>query len=83
MRAAIVRKNGRLISKNDDRFDLIDRIGYFPFKELRIQDQAYFISDLDLFDFFQTTTETLKNYDVDYYPNWNFEACVLPWYSIV
>lgn len=74
MRAAIVRKSGELISKNDNRFDLINRIGYFPFRELRRDNQAYFISDLELFDFFQATTETLSDYHVDYYPNWNFEA---------
>lgn len=74
MRAAIVRKHGVVISKNDDRFDLIDRIGYFPFKELRRNDQAYFISDMELFDFFQATTQTLSDYHIDYYPNWNFEA---------
>lgn len=74
MRASIVRKHGDLISKNEDRFDLIKRIGYFPFRELRRNDQAYFISDLDLFDFFQVTEEKLADYHIDYYPNWNFEA---------
>lgn len=74
MKAAIVRKKGTLISKSEDRFDLIERIGYFPFRELRRNDQAYFISDMELFDFFQVTEEKLTDYHIDYYSNWNFEA---------
>lgn len=41
---------------------------------MRRNDKAYFISDLELFDFFKTTTETLKDYDVEAYPNWGFQA---------
>ncbi|RZK26374.1 MAG: hypothetical protein EOO43_03030 [Flavobacterium sp.] len=74
MKTAIVRKNGELIHKNESRFDLLNRVGYFPFKELRRSNKAYFISELDLFDFFQATEETLSDYSIDYYPNWNFEA---------
>lgn len=74
MKAGIVRKHGELVSKNESRFELIDRVGYFPFKELRRDNQAYFISDLELFDFFQSTAENLSDYDIDYYPDWNFEA---------
>lgn len=74
LRASIVRKNGNLVSKSDKRFDLMERVGYFPFKELRRNGQAYFISDLELFDFFQATEEMLKIYHIDYFPNWNFEA---------
>ncbi|TCC99756.1 hypothetical protein EZ449_21325 [Pedobacter frigidisoli] len=74
MRTGIVRKHGELISKNDSRFDLIKRIGYFPFRELRRIDQAYFISDLELFEFFQTTEQTLKDYDVEAYSNWGYPA---------
>lgn len=74
MRAAIVRKHGALVSKNQSRFELMNRVGYFPFKELRRDNQAYFISDLELFDFFQATAENLSDYHIDYYPNWNFEA---------
>jgi len=74
MKAGIVRKHGEVVSKNENRFELIDRVGYFPFKELRRDNQAYFISDLELFDFFHSTAENLSDYDIDYYPNWNFEA---------
>ncbi len=74
LKTGIVRKNGELISKNDNRFKLIERIGYFPFRELRKNNQAYFISDEELFDFFQTTEATLSDYHIDYYPGWNFEA---------
>lgn len=74
MKVAIVRKGGVLVSRDDDRFDLMNRIGYFPFKELRRSGNAYFISDLELFDFFQIKPETLSDYHVDYYPNWDFEA---------
>ena len=68
-----MRKNGELIHKNESRFDLLNRVGYFPFKELRRSNQAYFISELDLFDFFQATEETLSDYSIDCYPNWNLE----------
>lgn len=74
MRSGIVRKNGELISKNENRFKLIERIGYFPFRELCRNNQAYFISDLELFDFFQTTAETLKDYSVESYPDWGYPA---------
>ena len=74
MKTAIVRKNGELIHKNESRFDLLNLVGYFPFKELRKSNQAYFISELDLFDFFQATEETLSDYSIDYNPSWNFEA---------
>lgn len=74
MRSGIVRKQGEVITKKENRFKLIERIGYFPFKELRRNNQAYFISDLELFDFFQATEATLKDYDVDYYQDWNFQA---------
>ncbi|WP_316814775.1 hypothetical protein [Pedobacter nyackensis] len=74
MRSGIIRKNGELISKNDNRFKLIERIGYFPFRELRRNNHVYFISDLELFDFFQATEQTLKDYDVESYPNWGYPA---------
>lgn len=74
MRTGIIRKHGELISKNDSRFNLIKRIGYFPFRELRRNDQAYFISDLELFEFFQATEQTLNYYDVEAYPNWGYPA---------
>lgn len=50
------------------------RVGYFPFKELRKSGQAYFISDMELFDFFQANEQSLKDYDIDYYPDWSFQA---------
>ncbi|WP_316821940.1 hypothetical protein [Pedobacter gandavensis] len=74
MRSGIVRKNGELISKNDNRFKLIERLGYFPFRELRRNNQAYFISNLELFDFFQATEQELNDYHVEAYPNWSYTA---------
>lgn len=74
MRSGIVRKHGVLISKNDNRFKRIERLGYFPFRELRRNNQAYFISDLELFNFFQATEQALKDYHVEAYPNWDYTA---------
>lgn len=74
LRSGIVRKHDLLISKNDNRYKLMERIGYFPFRELRRNNQAYFISDLELFDFFETTAETIMEYDVEGFQNWSFEA---------
>lgn len=74
MRSGIIRKHGELINKNDNRFDLIKRIGYFPFREIRKNGQAYFISDLELFDFFEATAESLKDYQVEAYTNWGYPA---------
>ncbi|EEI89708.1 hypothetical protein HMPREF0765_4613 [Sphingobacterium spiritivorum ATCC 33300] len=74
LRAGIIRKNGKLIIKSDDRFDLMERTGYFPFREMRRNGCAYFVSDLELYDFFLATEETLKNYHVEYYRDWNFKA---------
>jgi len=29
---------------------------------------------MELFDFFQTTEQTLKDYHVETYPNWSYQA---------
>lgn len=68
MRSGIVRKQGELITKKESRFKLVERIGYFPFRELRRNNQAYFIGDTELFDFFQSTEHTIKEYNVESIP---------------
>lgn len=74
MRVPLIKKKDSYIEKSDSRFDLLNRLGYFPFKELLRNDQPYFISDIELFEFLQTNTDHLENYEVSFFMDWNFQA---------
>ncbi len=51
MHVPFVQKKEGYLSKKDSRFERMDRLGYFPFKELVKDGRAYFISDTDLYEF--------------------------------
>lgn len=74
MKVPFVKKGDGVFGRSDNRFDLIDRVGYFPFRELIKDEQVYFISDDNLLEFLKITEDTLKNYVVEYFPGWNIEA---------
>lgn len=71
MRVPLIKKNDRHFSKSPDRFDLMDRLGYFPFKELIRDGRAYFISDLDLFDFLNLDERTFGSYITEFFHDWS------------
>jgi len=48
MKVSFIHKKSGHLGKKDSRFDLIDKLGYFPFRELIRERKAYFISDADL-----------------------------------
>lgn len=73
MKVPLIRKNDRHFNKSPARFDLMDRLGYFPFKELIRDGRAYFISDLDLFDFLSMDERTIENYVTEFFPDWNID----------
>lgn len=51
MKVPLIHKKSGALERKDNRFELIDKLGYFPFKELIRNDSAYFISDSDLYEF--------------------------------
>lgn len=73
MRTPYIKKKEGFLGRNASRFDLIDRLGYFPFKELKRDGRAYFISEADLYDFLTSDEKsTDENYIIDY-PGWDAE----------
>jgi len=54
MKVPFIKKRDGAFGRSDSRFDLMDREGYFPFRQLIRENKAYFISDEDLFDFLKT-----------------------------
>ncbi|OKS85909.1 hypothetical protein [Mucilaginibacter polytrichastri] len=68
----ICKKDGNF-GRDDKRFDLMDREGYLPFREMIRGDTAYFISDADLFDFLSIKESTINSYDIHGCPGWNLE----------
>ena len=68
----IYRRSGSL-GRKDSRFDLIDKLGYFPFKELIRNGSAYFISDIDLYEFLNMNESTVNDYTSEYYVTWDLE----------
>jgi len=81
MRVSFIHKKSGHLGKKDSRFDLIDKLGYFPFKELIRDGKAYFISDTDLYDFLNINESTSVNYTNESYGEWDikqkeiFEPC--------
>ncbi|MGJ1234799.1 MULTISPECIES: hypothetical protein [Sphingobacterium] len=73
LKVPFIKKRDGVYSRSDSRFDLMDREGYFPFRELIRDGHVYFISDEDLLDFLKITEDTLDHYEVDYWPGWNIE----------
>ncbi|WP_222539236.1 hypothetical protein [Pedobacter polysacchareus] len=71
MKVPLIRKKDRHFNKSPDRFDLMDRLGYFPFKEMIRDGRAYFISDLDLFAFLSMDGRTIENYVTDFIHDWD------------
>lgn len=51
LKVPFIKKSDGVFGRSDSRFDLMDREGYFPFRELIRDGHVYFISDEDLFDF--------------------------------
>ncbi|SDE94985.1 hypothetical protein SAMN05216464_11143 [Mucilaginibacter pineti] len=87
MHVPFVQKKDGYLSKKDSRFDLMDRLGYFPFKELIRDDRAYFISDIDLYEFLNSDENTIDNYTAGY-GEWNiaqkesFAECFFTGYNV-
>lgn len=73
LKVPFIKKRDGVFGRSDSRFDLMDREGYFPFRELIRDGHVYFISDEDLLDFLNITKDTLNLYDVDYWPGWNID----------
>lgn len=73
LKVPFIKRQDVVFGRSDSRFDLMDREGYFPFRELIRNSQVYFISDEDLLDFLKITEDTLSLYEVDYWPGWNIE----------
>lgn len=71
MRVPLIKKNDRNFTKSHTRFDLMDRLGYFPFRELIRDGRAYFISDIDLYDFLNMDENTFENYVTDFFHDWD------------
>lgn len=71
MRTPYIKKKEGFLGRNASRFDLIDRLGYFPFKEFKKDGRAYFISEANLYDFLTSDEKsTDENYIIDY-PGWD------------
>ena len=87
MRVSSVHKKSGHLGKKDSRFDLIDKLGYFPFRELIRDGKAYFISDTDLYDFLNMNESTIINYSNESYGEWDikqkeiFELCFFDGYN--
>jgi hypothetical protein len=73
MKVPFIRKRDGVFGRSDSRFDLMDREGYFPFRELIKENKAYFISDEDLFDFLKIKESDLNLYDADVWSGWTIE----------
>lgn len=87
MKVPLIHKKSGDLSRKDSRFDMIDKLGYFPFKELIRNGNAYFISDTDLYDFLNMNESTVNDYTSEYYVSWDleqkqiFEGCFLNGYN--
>jgi len=87
MKVSFIHKKSGHLGKKDSRFDLIDKLGYFPFKELIRYGKAYFISDTDLYDFLNMKESTSVNYTNESYGEWDiklkeiFELCFFDGYN--
>ena len=87
MRVSSVHKKSGHLGKKDSRFDLIDKLGYFPFRELIRDGKAYFISDTDLYDFLNMKESTSVDYTNESYCEWDikqkeiFELCFFDGYN--
>jgi hypothetical protein len=87
MRVSFIHKKSGHFGKKDSRFDLIDKLGYFPFRELIRDGKAYFISDNDLYDFLNMKESTSINYTNESYGEWDikqkeiFELCFFDGYN--
>lgn len=87
MRVSFIHKKSGHLGKKDSRFDLIDKLGYFPFRELIRNGKAFFISDTDLYDFLNMNESTSVNYTNESYGEWDlkqkeiFELCFFDGYN--
>lgn len=71
LKVPFITKGGRVFERSNGRFDLMDREGYFPFREYRTANRVYFISDADLFELFTSSREELeKKYEANYLQGW-------------
>jgi len=73
MKVPFIKKRDGAFGRSDSRFDLMDREGYFPFRQLIRENKAYFISDEDLFDFLKINESEINHYDADVWGGWNIE----------
>jgi hypothetical protein len=73
MKVPFINKKEGFFGRDHKRFNLMDREGYLPFRELIMGDRAYFISDTDLYDFLAINERTINNYDSDGCYGWNLE----------
>ncbi|WP_158799422.1 hypothetical protein [Pedobacter sp. L105] len=73
MKVPFIHKKSGDLGRKDSRFDLIDKLGYFPFKELIRNGNAYFISDTDLFEFLNMNESTVNEYTSEYYVTWDLD----------
>jgi hypothetical protein len=73
MKVHFIHKKSGHLERKDSRFDLIDKLGYFPFRELIIERKAYFISDADLYDFLNMNESTSIDYTDESYGTWDFQ----------
>lgn len=73
MRVSFIHKKSGRLGKKDSRFDLIDKLGYFPFRELIRDCKAYFISDKDLYDFLNMKESTSVDYTNESYGEWDLQ----------
>ncbi|CAM4420802.1 hypothetical protein SAMN06265348_12241 [Pedobacter westerhofensis] len=87
MKVSFIHKKSGHLGKKDNRFDLIDKLGYFPFRELIRDGKAYFISDTDLYDFLNMKESTSVDYTNESYGEWDlqqkeiFEPCFFDGYK--
>jgi len=73
MKVPLIHKKSTNLGRKDGRFDLIDKLGYFPFKELIRNGTAYFISDTHLYEFLNMNESTVNDYTSEYYVTWDLE----------